>query len=51
MEISIPPLRERRADILPLASHFVADFSERRARFSAGVAGCLENYKWPGNVR
>lgn len=51
MEINIPPLRERRADILPLASHFVAEFSARRARFSAGVAGCLENYKWPGNVR
>jgi DNA-binding NtrC family response regulator len=51
MEISIPPLRERRADILPLASQFVAEFSDRRARFSAAVAGCLENYKWPGNVR
>jgi len=51
MEIQIPPLRERRADILPLATQFVAEFSDRRARFSAAVAGCLENYRWPGNVR
>ncbi len=51
MEIQVPPLRERRADILPLATQFVAEFSDRRARFSAAVATCLENYKWPGNVR
>jgi DNA-binding NtrC family response regulator len=51
MEIYIPPLRERRPDILPLASFFVAKFSDRRARFSASVVHCLENYRWPGNVR
>jgi DNA-binding NtrC family response regulator len=51
MEIYIPPLRERPEDILPLASRFMAEFSNRRARFSAAVVGCLQNYKWPGNVR
>ena len=51
MEINIAPLRSRRADILPLASRFVAEFSNRRARFSAAVASCLETYRWPGNVR
>ncbi len=51
MEIFIPPLRERRADILPLASVFVAQFTQGRARFSSAVTEYLERYKWPGNVR
>ena len=50
MEISIPPLRERPEDIVPLATHFVAEFS-RKPRFSATVTSCLERYEWPGNVR
>jgi len=51
IEINIPPLRERRADIMPLASFFLARFSNRRVRFSAAVTDCLESYAWPGNVR
>ncbi len=51
VELSIPPLRERREDILPLANHFIAEFSQGRARFSSGVNECLERYAWPGNVR
>jgi DNA-binding NtrC family response regulator len=51
VELSVPPLRERREDILPLASHFMAQFSKGRARFSSAVAECLERYSWPGNVR
>ncbi len=51
VELNIPPLRERREDILPLAGHFVAEFTEGRARFSSSVAACLEHYAWPGNVR
>ncbi|MHB8520831.1 MAG: sigma-54-dependent transcriptional regulator [Limisphaerales bacterium] len=51
MEIFIPPLRERREDILPLASFFVAQSTNRRARFSPAVTQCLEQYAWPGNVR
>jgi DNA-binding NtrC family response regulator len=51
VELNIPPLRERREDILPLASHFIAEFAKGRARFSDSVAACLEQYPWPGNVR
>ena len=51
VELSVPPLRERREDILPLANHFIAEFSQGRARFSAAVNECLERYNWPGNVR
>jgi DNA-binding NtrC family response regulator len=51
IEINIPPLRERRADIMPLANFFLASFSHRRVRFSAAVIDCLESYPWPGNVR
>jgi DNA-binding NtrC family response regulator len=51
VELNIPPLRERREDILPLAALFIAEFAKGRARFSDAVAACLENYSWPGNVR
>jgi DNA-binding NtrC family response regulator len=51
MELNIPPLRERREDILPLASRFIEEFAKGRARFSETVAACLESYPWPGNVR
>jgi DNA-binding NtrC family response regulator len=51
MELNIPPLRERREDILPLAARFIEEFARGRARFSETVTACLENYSWPGNVR
>jgi len=51
VELEVPPLRERREDILPLAGLFIAEFAKGRARFSETVAACLENYGWPGNVR
>jgi len=51
VELNIPPLRERREDILPLASHFIMELTQGRARFSAAVTQCLERYPWPGNVR
>ena len=51
VELNIPPLRERREDILPLAALFIAEFAKGRARFSDTVTVCLENYPWPGNVR
>lgn len=51
VDLHIPPLRERREDILPLASHFIAQFTKGRARLSAGAVEVLENYSWPGNVR
>jgi DNA-binding NtrC family response regulator len=51
VELNIPPLRERREDILPLAGLFIAEFAKGRARFSEAAAACLERYSWPGNVR
>jgi two-component system response regulator PilR (NtrC family) len=53
--ISIPPLRERKSDILALVRHFIRRFNHRLDRKIAGVAeealACLEDYHWPGNVR
>ena len=51
VELNIPPLRERREDILPLAGRFIEEFAKGKARFSETVAACLESYPWPGNVR
>jgi DNA-binding NtrC family response regulator len=51
VELNIPPLRERREDILPLAGVFITEFAKGRARFSDAAADCLERYPWPGNVR
>ncbi len=55
LPVQVPPLRARRADILPLARHFLALFSSEEGRAFAGfsplVADCLEAYDWPGNVR
>jgi DNA-binding NtrC family response regulator len=51
VELNIPPLREHSEDILPLASRFIAEFSQGRARFSPSVTECLQRYAWPGNVR
>jgi DNA-binding NtrC family response regulator len=53
--VPIPPLRERRADILPLARYFLARFSSRMGIgdqvFGEGVEGALLAHDWPGNVR
>jgi len=51
VELNIPPLRERREDILPLAGRFIEELTKGRARFSETVTLCLERYPWPGNVR
>jgi transcriptional regulator with PAS, ATPase and Fis domain len=51
VELNVPPLRERREDILPLASRFISEFSKGKARFASGVAEILQKYSWPGNVR
>jgi DNA-binding NtrC family response regulator len=51
VELNVPPLRERREDILPLAARFIEELTRGRARFSETVSACLENYPWPGNVR
>jgi DNA-binding NtrC family response regulator len=51
VELNVPPLRERREDILPLANQFVAEFMQGKGRLSHAVADALESYQWPGNVR
>jgi DNA-binding NtrC family response regulator len=51
VELNIPPLRERREDILPLAGVFIAEFAKGKARFSEAVSDYLVRYPWPGNVR
>jgi DNA-binding NtrC family response regulator len=54
--IELPPLRDRRVDILPLAQHFIRKFNEENARhvseqIAPDVLALLESYSWPGNVR
>ncbi len=55
VEILIPPLRERREDILPLAVHFLEEtntlFRKKVPGFSHEVLAVFEMYSWPGNVR
>jgi DNA-binding NtrC family response regulator len=54
--IELPPLRERREDILPLAQHFIRKYNEENARhisdqLAPDVLALMEDYTWPGNVR
>jgi DNA-binding NtrC family response regulator len=53
--LTIPPLRNRREDILPLAELFLARERERKATkaegFEPATADALRGYLWPGNVR
>ncbi|HWO03002.1 MAG TPA: sigma 54-interacting transcriptional regulator [Blastocatellia bacterium] len=53
--IYLPPLRERRPDILELAEHFVEKYSrehhKRIKRISTPAIDMLSSYHWPGNVR
>ena len=55
VEIRIPPLRERRDDVLPLAEHFLEQHSQRYRKrfrgFEPAAAETLRTHPWPGNVR
>ncbi|MEO7324067.1 MAG: sigma-54 dependent transcriptional regulator, partial [Dokdonella sp.] len=55
VELRLPPLREREADIALLAQSFLARFAKRYQRDGVRLASsalrALENYAWPGNVR
>ena len=55
VEVHIPPLRERREDIPPLAEHFLKQHSERYRRtlegFTEAALAALLEHTWPGNVR
>jgi DNA-binding NtrC family response regulator len=53
--LHMPPLRERREDIVPLARHFVAmhgaRYGKRTLRLDAQAEAALLAHSWPGNVR
>lgn len=53
--IRLPPLRERREDIVPLAKHFLSKYSRRNARAATSLsdeaAALLHTYDFPGNAR
>ena len=53
--IHLPPLRERREDIWPLAEHYLARYRDRYRRplegFDRSARQALETHLWPGNVR
>jgi DNA-binding NtrC family response regulator len=55
MTLRIPPLRERRTEIAPLARRFVTKLSSRLGtappRLSSEAEAALESHAWPGNVR
>ncbi|NTU43096.1 MAG: sigma 54-interacting transcriptional regulator [Nitrospirales bacterium] len=54
-QITVPPLRERREDILPLVWSFVQDLSKRMGKRVESIpqkdVEALQAYSWPGNVR
>ncbi len=56
ISINLPPLRERKEDILPLAQHFIRKYADENGRvmnaqISSEVLSLLEAYRWSGNVR
>ncbi|HET7619055.1 MAG TPA: sigma 54-interacting transcriptional regulator [Vicinamibacterales bacterium] len=52
VEVAVPPLRDRREDILELATYFLERHrAVRQLRLSQAAAGALIAYHWPGNVR
>ncbi len=54
VSLKIPPLRERREDILPLAEHFLERCNRQRGlnhTFSDDALRLIAEYSWPGNVR
>ncbi|HEY3359165.1 MAG TPA: sigma-54-dependent Fis family transcriptional regulator [Polyangia bacterium] len=55
VELRVPPLRDRREDVLPLARTVLADAAARMGRkvtgFTPRAANQLVRYGWPGNVR
>ena len=55
VEITVPPLRDRPDDILPIARHFLAQYAHKYGdetrSFSTATEQALLDYDWPGNVR
>jgi DNA-binding NtrC family response regulator len=55
VELKLPPLRDRREDLLPLADRFREQHARRYRKpvvgFDAGAVRAIERHSWPGNVR
>jgi NtrC-family two-component system response regulator AlgB len=55
IEVTLPPLRERRRDIRPLAEHLLRFFARQIGKSMTGLTGeawaALERHPWPGNLR
>jgi two-component system response regulator PilR (NtrC family) len=55
IEVKIPPLRERKSDLLPLAQHFLEKYStelgKQVTKFSSYAIDLLKKYDFPGNIR
>jgi two-component system, NtrC family, response regulator AtoC len=55
ININLPPLAERREDIIPLVEHFIGlysrEFNKPAKRIADEARDALERYDWPGNVR
>lgn len=53
--LTIPPLRERRVDIVPVAHRLLAkaqaELGKEAGGFTDEALACLQSYRWPGNVR
>ncbi|WP_206427347.1 sigma-54 interaction domain-containing protein [Clostridium rectalis] len=52
--IIIPPLRERKEDIVPLSQHFLKELNKKyglNKMFTSSAQECIMQYNWPGNVR
>jgi len=54
ISVLVPPLRERKEDIVPLALHYLRHYCEKYSRvkvFSEQALNTLQGHRWPGNVR
>lgn len=55
VNLKVPPLRERKEDIILLATHFLKQFCEENHKkiegFSNQAMAAINNYDWPGNIR
>jgi NtrC-family two-component system response regulator AlgB len=55
IEVTLPPLRQRPADILPLAEHLLQFFSRQTGKrldgFTEEARAALRRFPWPGNIR
>ncbi len=51
VELAMPPLADRGADVVLLARHFIEEFAQRPLRLTSQAEAALPAYHWPGNVR